>query len=1430
MLKKLSKRLSLSFTLLLFGSLVCSSGAAVIAVTTTEPVTEESQLIKSPEESLPEAPPVLDVPETTNEDTETKEVPAKTQETQEASEETEAPDEVEEETKEATETTKPEEKSEKDAKRIATQSTDTDDFNVTGGNPSNDYTYADHVLTFTSGGQYRVSGTTTEDRIVIAATNVTLTLAGVDIDVHENDYQAALLIEGNATATIDLVGTNVLKSGRDCAGLQNNNQTDDSLVITSAEGAMEGYAGSLAASGGNAGSGIGGGYQGNGTVTIEGGTVTASGDNGGSGIGGGERASGTVTIEGGTVAATGKSGGSGIGGGFWGNGTVTIEGGTVTASGATGGSGVGGGFFGTGTVTIEGGSVKAMYYLGDLDSINPRPKNSKSEDVALCNLVPFNVNDQISVDGMDYQVDGPHEGDSKAYLYLTKDKHEITVENNGHTQKYAVRWDEDANKFVWDCDFEVDNDEGFSYVNNELILGGNDQTYNITMREGVTTTKKDRIKVEGSNITVKLNDVKIDLSGGTTQPALLINSNASATVELVGENKLLGGLSCAGLQNDNETENSLIIDSAEGMIQGYAGSLTATGSFGGAGIGGANEKNGTVSITGGSITATGSSGGAGIGGGNDGTGMITISAGKIIATGNGTGSGIGGGNGESGTITIKGGNIKAIGGNSGGSGIGGGSSGNGTVTITDGSITATGNSAGSGIGGGSGNTNGTVTINGGKTTATGGAAGGAGIGGGSVGVGTINITGGTITATAGKNASGIGKGQYGNGGKVTISGGSVKASADGKFDSINPRPKNADDTDVALCNLISFKENDQILVGDTDYKVNGPHKEDDKAHLYMTKENHKVTVINNGQQKDYFVFWDEQANKFILWNSELIPDHFTGASYADGDKEVILAGDDETYNFTMREDVIDTTTDRIKVTGSNVTVRLNGVKINVPDDNEQAAFLIEKNASAKVDLFGENELKGGPKHAGLQNNNETGNSLIITSEAGLYDGYAGSLTATGGEQGSGIGGGDAVYRNSNVRIDGGKIVAAGGNNSAGIGGGYGGNGTITINGGSITATGGQTGSGIGSGYGGNGTITINGGSINATGGEEGSGIGSGSQGNGTITINGGSITATGGQIASGIGSGYYGVGKVTINKGIVTATGGFHGTGIGGGQNGSGEVTINDGFVTAKGYGAGAGIGGGYQAAGKVTINGGTISATGGVDSTGIGNGQGGTGGKVTINSGTVKALAADGKTIDSIDPRPENTDGNPVQLYQVDASSYTGGSPLKVGTTDWKVAGKHANDNNFYLYLPEEKHVVTVADNESFIEWKKDAFFPASTYTLSIPPTVELKEEGNTKQVKLTNEFHEVPGYNKQVTASLSTSEMIDQNLILKNSGDKQKQAHSLITYAELTLPKNSKEEKTELKFGKPIGTTGNDPLQAGTYKGTLTFETEMSDEEVRP
>ena len=285
---------------------------------------------------------------------------------------------------------------------------------------------------------------------------------------------------------------------------------------------------------------------------------------------------------------------------------------------------------------------------------------------------------------------------------------------------------------------------------------------------------------------------------------------------------------------------------------------------------------------------------------------------------------------------------------------------------------------------------------------------------------------------------------------------------------------------------------------------------------------------------------------------------------------------------------------------------LKDVKIDVSDNRTygdetgKAALSVQGKGSVEIELDGKNELKSGYKRAGLEKTSE--GTLTLKDDKKK----AGSLTATGGKFGAGIGGGN---------------------------GGSGKN--ITINGGTVEATGGKFGAGIGGGLNGVGkNITIKGGTVNAAGGDNGgAGIGGGDRGSGeAITITGGTVNAAGGGQGAGIGGGNYGSGEaITITGGTVEATGGDFGAGIGGGSWGNGEdITIKGGTVEANGGLFGAGIGGGNAASiggsGKnITITGGTVNAAGGERGAGIGGGSWGSGSNVTV-SGAAQVTAIAGK------------------------------------------------------------------------------------------------------------------------------------------------------------------------------------------------------------
>ena len=298
-----------------------------------------------------------------------------------------------------------------------------------------------------------------------------------------------------------------------------------------------------------------------------------------------------------------------------------------------------------------------------------------------------------------------------------------------------------------------------------------------------------------------------------------------------------------------------------------------------------------------------------------------------------------------------------------------------------------------------------------------------------------------------------------------------------------------------------------------------------------------------------------------------------------------------------------------------LNLTLKDVKIDVSDTGSywvegKAALSVQGKGNVEIELDGKNELKSGVQRAGLEKNTSTSTGTLTLKddkEAG-----SGSLKATGGKYGAGIGGGN-YGSGENITITGGRVNATGGWGSAGIGGGnyghgnYGSGKNITIKGGTVTAKGGDCGAGIGGGNGGIGeNITITGGRVNAKGGDCGAGIGGGDGGYGgygngkNITITDGTVTATGGIHGAGIGGGQEGSGEnITITDGTVTATGGIYGAGIGGGQEGSGSnVTVSgaaqvtttagksDGF-----YGAGATIGNGGNNTGGQPVDGEEIQA-----------------------------------------------------------------------------------------------------------------------------------------------------------------------------------------------------------------------------------------------
>ena len=383
----------------------------------------------------------------------------------------------------------------------------------------------------------------------------------------------------------------------------------------------------------------------------------------------------------------------------------------------------------------------------------------------------------------------------------------------------------------------------------------------------------------------------------------------------------------------------------------------------------------------------------------------------------------------------------------------------------------------------------------------------------------------------------------------------------------------------------------------------------------------------------------QRAAAFILTAAmltTLAAPAFAGTWYIENGDITVKAGDTEGTNKVSQGTTIDQVdtdtiiTNRNEGTASSNTVTIEAEKkddkVEVTFENvnieagrgSEAAVSVTGKGDTNIELNGDNELKSGNGHAGLEHNKtDTSGELTIQDKD-----KNGSLTATAGSGSAGIGG--SYGHDGEVTISGGTIDATSNNGGAGIGGGkidnsyVGGNGTVKITGGNITAKADGQGAGIGGGYGGNGTVEITGGDVTATGGYSSSGIGGGAimevspsksyGSDGDVTISGGTVDATGGDYGAGIGGGYLGDGKVNIsgNATIENAKTGSYGAGIGGGGGGNGDVTVsgNATIENAEGGKFAAGIGGGYRGDGNVTISGNAKidNVSGGKQAAGIGS------------------------------------------------------------------------------------------------------------------------------------------------------------------------------------------------------------------------------------
>lgn len=365
------------------------------------------------------------------------------------------------------------------------------------------------------------------------------------------------------------------------------------------------------------------------------------------------------------------------------------------------------------------------------------------------------------------------------------------------------------------------------------------------------TGKSDENTVSVKDADVTFKDLEIDRSASSTAAdGAAVSVSGNSSIELDGKNTISSGMGHAGIEKADDNGTMTIKDD-----NNVSGSLTANGGFGGAGIGGGNNADGSdITITGGNVTANGGGHAAGIGGGSSsssggGNGSdITISGGNVTANGGTAGAGIGGGDGDNANglnkesdstgggrgsnITISGKNtiVKAEGGAE-AAGIGGGRSGDAdTIEITDSTVISnghgsdTGNSGagigggGFGAGGGAGGGISNITIKDADVTA-GADAGGAGIGSGSAsgwisypsifpnwkaehpneGVASdITISGGRVKASGGDDSAGIGGGYLGSGSDITIKDNADVTANGGKWGAGIGGGRGGDGSDISI--------------------------------------------------------------------------------------------------------------------------------------------------------------------------------------------------------------------------------------------------------------------------------------------------------------------------------------------------------------------------------------------------------------------------------------------------------------------------------------------------------------------------------------------------------------------------------------------------------------------------------------------------------
>ncbi len=235
-------------------------------------------------------------------------------------------------------------------------------------------------------------------------TELNIVFDGLSIDVSEKENAAAVKIvcKNNNKVNIITASETVLKSGKDCAGIDIENTDNGETEFCDEKDDIKGY-GKLFVHGGRRGAGIGGGYNKSlRNVIISGGNIEAKNGETAAGLGGGGYGNcENIEITGGSLIAGGGEAsnnltclGAGIGGGFMGQcKNLHISGGFCVGIGYYFSPGIGGGCGANSEdIIIDGGNVLASGRNSDYASIgnsfysNKADKNIKVDKS--CFIVP----------------------------------------------------------------------------------------------------------------------------------------------------------------------------------------------------------------------------------------------------------------------------------------------------------------------------------------------------------------------------------------------------------------------------------------------------------------------------------------------------------------------------------------------------------------------------------------------------------------------------------------------------------------------------------------------------------------------------------------------------------------------------------------------------------------------------------------------------------------------------------------------------------------------------------------------------------------------------------------------------------------------------------------------------------------------------------